>query len=61
MTFVTNLNSNVLINTLSVNCAEVLQGVCNVENSPPSKRVAAARSDNVGVPVRDGVGVDAKR
>jgi hypothetical protein len=34
---------------------EVLQGVCNVEIPPSSERVAAARGDNVGDSVRDGV------
>ena len=61
MAFVPNLNSDVLADTLSVNRAEILQGVRNMENSPPSKRVVAVRSDNVRDPVRDGIGVDAKR
>ena len=46
---------------LTVISVEILQGVHNVESSPPSERVAVARGDNVGHSVRDGVEVDAKR
>ena len=45
---------------LTVTRVEVLQGVRNMESSPPSERAAAAGSNDVGDTVRDGVGVDAK-
>jgi len=49
------------VDMLTANRAEVLQGVRDVENSPSSERVAAARGCNVGNSVRDGIGVDAQR
>ena len=48
------------VDILTANRAEVLQGVRDVENSPSSERVTAARSCNVGNSVRDGIGVDAQ-
>ena len=46
---------------LIVNFTGVLQGVCVVEGSPTSKRVATPRSDNDRDRVLDGVRVDAER
>jgi len=40
---------------------EVLQGGCDLEGSPPSKRAAAAGSDNGRISLCDGIGVDGKR
>ena len=54
-----NSDFNPFTDILTVNRAEVLQRVRNVENSPSSERAAAARSCNVGDSVCDGVGVDA--
>ena len=49
------------VDTLTIIRVEVLQGVRNMESSPPSERVAVARGDNVRDTARNGVGVDAKR
>ena len=46
---------------LTVNRAEVLQGVCAMEGSSPSTRLAALRSDNDRDRVLDGVRVDVER
>ena len=46
---------------LTVTRVEVLQGVHNMESSPPSERAAAAGRNDVGDTVCVGVGVDAKR
>ena len=56
---VLNSDFNPFTDTLTVNRAEVLQRVRNVENSSPSERAAAARSCNVRDSVCNGVGVDA--
>ena len=40
--------------------SEVLQGVCNMERTPPSERVALAGSDDVWDTVCDDVEMDAK-
>jgi len=48
------------VQMLTVTHVEVLQGVRDMEGSPSSERVAAARSDNDRESVRDGLGVDAK-
>jgi hypothetical protein len=53
--------SHAAIGTLTVNRAEVLQGICAVEGSSPSKRVAAPGSDNDRDQVRNGVRVDVER
>jgi len=58
---VPNLNSNVLVEMLTVTRVEVLQGVCDVESTPSPERVAVTRSDNVRDTVRNGVRMDAKR
>ena len=46
---------------LIVTHAEVLQGVCDVEGSSSSERVATARGYNERDPVCYGVGMDDKR
>ena len=43
---------------LTVTFIEVLQGGCDVERAPSSKRVAAIGSDYDGYSVRNGVRVD---
>ena len=43
---------------MTANCAGVLQGVCDVESSQSSKRVAAPRGNNDRDRVLDGVRVD---
>ena len=52
---------NALIVVFVVTNSEVLQGIRNVERTPPSERVAPVGSDNVWDAVRDGVEMDAKR
>ena len=39
-------------------CADVLQGSCNVEKSPPSKCASVVRGDNEQKALRDGLGMD---
>ena len=39
---------------------EILQGGCDMENTPPSECAAAVRRDNDRESVRDGIGVDDK-
>ena len=46
---------------LILTVAEVLQGGRDMECSSPSKRAAAAGSDNGRSQLRDGVGVDGQR
>jgi hypothetical protein len=53
--------SRMAVGTLTVNRAEVLQGVCAVEGSSASERVAALRSNNDRDQVRDGIRVDVER
>ena len=55
------LHSHAIATMLTVICVEVLQRVLSVESSSSSERAAAARSYYDRDPVRDGVGVDAKR
>ena len=43
---------------LTVPCAEVLQGGCRVESSPPSERPTTDWSSNVRAPVRNDIGLD---
>ena len=39
--------SHMAIGTLTINCAEILQGIRTMEGSSPFERVAAPGSDNV--------------
>ena len=39
---------------------EVLQGICDVEGTPPSKHFTANWSNDGRCSIRDGVGVDGK-
>jgi hypothetical protein len=53
--------SHTAIGTLTVNRAEVLQGICAVEGSSPPECVAAPGGDNDRNQIRDGVRVDVQR
>ena len=53
--------SHIAIGILTVNRAEVLQGIRAMEVSSASERVAASRSDDDGDQVRNGVRVDVER
>ena len=46
---------------LTATCAEVLQGVRDMESPSPPERVAAPGSDNDRDPVRNGVKMDDER
>jgi len=46
---------------LTVPCAEVLQGGCNMENPPAFERPATDRSDNVRDSLRNGISLDGER
>jgi hypothetical protein len=53
--------SHVAIRTLTVNRAEILQGICAMEGSSASERIATPWSDDDRNHIRDGVRVDAER
>ena len=46
------------IGALTVDCTEILQGICAMEGPSPSERVAAPGSGNDRNEARDGVRVD---
>ena len=47
--------------TLTILCAEILQGGCDVEIPSTSKHPTTCRSDDVGKSVRNGIALDGKR